>query len=282
MATINTAEDILRALQDDPELLRQVRSLILTDDLLALPSQFAALLEEVAELRRTQNAMLETQSSMLETQSSMQETQNAMLETQNSLLEQIADLRRTQDAMLETQNSLLETQNQILRRLGNLETRFDRLDGDFGNFRANYAETAARKDAIGIAMALDDVHRWGIDELQVEALSPSQILALAGRYGSDNLAAIPRNLRRSFYLSDLIIKVPKTNGDVCYITAEASYTCDARDTGRAMAHANLLTRMTGEEAWPVIVGVRLDQRVESAVESGDVLWYPLDEQDMNP
>ena len=247
MATINTVEDILRALQDDPELLRQVRSLILTDDLLALPSQFAALLEEVADLRRTQNALLETQSSMQE-----------------------------------TQNALLETQNQILRRLGNLETRFDRLDGDFGNFRANYAEAAARKDAIGIAMALDDVHRWGIDELQVEALSPSQILALAGRYGSDNLAAIPRNLRRSFYLSDLIIKVPKTNGDVCYITAEASYTCDARDTGRAMAHANLLTRMTGEEAWPVIVGVRLDQRVESAVESGDVLWYPLDEQDMNP
>ena len=80
MATINTAEDILRALQDDPELLRQVRSLILTDDLLALPSQFAALLEEVADLRRTQNAMLETQS---------------------SILEQIADLRRRQDSTQE-------------------------------------------------------------------------------------------------------------------------------------------------------------------------------------
>ena len=188
MATINTAEDILRALQDDPELLRQVRRAILTDDLLALPSQSLA----------------------------------------------------------------------------------------------SYARTVARKDAIGIAMALDDVHRWGIQELEVEALSPSQILALAGRYGSDNLATIPRNMRRSFYLSDLIIKVPKLNGDVCYITAEASYTCDDRDTGRAIAHANLLTQMTGEEAWPAVVGVRLDQRIESIVENGNVLWYPLDERDMNP
>ena len=268
MATINTAEDILRALQDDPELLRQVRRAILTDDLLALPAQFV-------EMRETQNAMLETQNATLEQIADLRRAQNA---TQ----EEVAELRRVQNSMLETQRSILETQNQILRRIENLETRFGRMDGDFGNFRASYAETVARKDAIGIAMALDDVHGWGIQELEVETLSPSQILALAGRYGSDNLATIPRNQRRSFYLSDLIIKVPKTNGDVCYITAEASYTCDDRDTDRAIAHANLLTQMTGEEAWPAVVGVRLDLRVESIVENGNILWYPLDERDMNP
>ena len=74
MTTIDTSEDIIRALQEDPRLLRQVRRAIMTDEVLALPDQFA----------------------------DMRETQNSMLETQNRILSELADTRS--DAALHTGN----------------------------------------------------------------------------------------------------------------------------------------------------------------------------------
>ena len=188
------------------------------------------MLDDIANLRETQNAMLETQNAMLD-HIAMRETQNAMLETQNRMHD-IANLRETQNRILDeqaslrqTQNAMLETQNEILRRLGNLETRFGRLDHDYRNFRGNYAENAARKRAPSIAMYLDESKDLGIDELTIAILSGPDILALAGEYGSDRLASIPRETRRSFYEADLIIRADKTDGSTFYIAVEASYTC---------------------------------------------------------
>lgn len=74
--TIQTEADIIRviienrrlliqALREDAELLDEVRHIILTEDLLALPAQ-------VAELIETQNQMLETQDQILRTQDRME------------------------------------------------------------------------------------------------------------------------------------------------------------------------------------------------------------------
>ena len=41
MTTINTSEDLLRLLREDPEFYEQARRLILTDELIALPERFA-------------------------------------------------------------------------------------------------------------------------------------------------------------------------------------------------------------------------------------------------
>ena len=87
MVTINTSEDIIRALREDPHLLHQVQRAIMTDQLLALPGQFAA-------MRETQNAMLETQNRILADLAETRETQNAMLETQNRILADLAETRR--------------------------------------------------------------------------------------------------------------------------------------------------------------------------------------------
>ena len=275
MVAIHTSEDIIRALREDPDLLDQVRRAVMTDEVLALPGQFAA--------------MLETQNRMLGDIADMRQTQNAMLETQNRMLGDIASLRETQNRILdeqaglrETQNQLLETQNVILRRLGNLETRFGRLDHDYRNFRGNYAENAARKRAPSIAMHLDESKNLEIDELTIAVLSSPEILALVGEYGSDRLASIPRETRRSFYEADLIIRADKTDGSTFYIAVEASYTCDERDTTRAMSHSRLITEFTGREAWPAIAGVRLNRNIKPIINSGEVFWFAIEEDDLEP
>lgn len=246
MTTISTIDELLRLVRENEEVRVALRRELLTEELLALPGQFAV-----------------------------------MLETQNSMLKDLADLRQTQDAMLETQNSLLETQNLMLRRLDNIETGYGRISQDFGNFPGNYAEHAATKSATGIALRLDEAKGLKIDETMVEVLSRDRLRFLARGYGTERLAGIPLGVRESFYKADLIMEVSKANGETFYIAVEASYTCDDRDTSRALSHANLLTKFTGKEAWAVIAGVRIDRRIQLLIDGGEVFWYPLEEEEMD-
>ena len=141
MVNITTPQDIIQALLSDPELLRQARQAIMTEEVMALPAQFTAMLAEITELRQTQNSMLQTQNAILkrqdtmsetqasmlaeiaelrQTQNSMLETQASMLKTQDSMLAEIAELRQTQNSMLETQASMLKTQDSMLAEIAEL------------------------------------------------------------------------------------------------------------------------------------------------------------------
>ncbi len=303
MATINTIDDFLRIVRENEEYRAALRRELLTSDLLALPAQFAEMLETQNELRETQNRILaeqeesrRTQNRILAEQEEARQTRNRILahidelrETQNGLGETQNDLRDTQNNLLETQNdlrdtqnNLLETQNEILRRLDNVEEHNRRLSNDFGAFRGNYAESAAVKNAADIAIMLNESKSLGIDETSVRVLSGDDLRALARKYGSEKLTNIPLEQRRSFYRADLVMEVAKSDGTTFYIAVQASYTCNGRDTARALTHAELLTRFTGQEAWPVIAGVRLDRLIQPAIDDGQIFWYPLEYDDMEP
>ena len=145
-----------------------------------------------------------------------------------------------------------------------------------------FVEIDALKHAPAIALRLDDARSLGIEVTTLKVLSLENILSLAGEYGAERLAAIPKGEMESFYLSDLIIEVAKTDGSTCYIAVEASYTCNGRDTARALSHADLITRFTGKEAWPVIAGVRMDRQIQPLVDNNQVFWYQLEDVEMEP
>ena len=300
----------IRLLRQDEELLDEFRRVVLSDELLAMPAQLtdvqstqnsmletqAAMLEDLAGLRRTQNSMLETQAAMLEDLAGLRRTQNSMLETQAAMLEGLAGLRQTQNSLLETQaamledlaglrqtqNSLLKTQNSMLRRLDNIEAHNGRLSHDFRNFRGNYAETAAVKNATDIALLLNEARDLGLDETAVRVLSGDDLRALARGYGADMLSAIPLDDRRSYYKADLVIEAVRPSGSVCYIAVQASYTCDSRDTDSAVSNAELLMKFTGREAWAAVAGVRVDRRIQPLIDGGEVFWYSVDEDELDP
>lgn len=247
MTTINTADDLVRLLRQNAEFRDTVRRELLTDEILDLPRQFAE-----------------------------------MLKTQNSMLQEQAEARQTRNRILAEIAELRQTQNIILGRLDNAEAYNRRLSNDFSIFRGNYAETVATKNATDIAILLNESKSLGIDETRLKVLSGDDLRALAREYGVEKLAAIPLGDRRSFYKADLVMEVAKSDGTTCYITVEASYTCNGRDTARALAHANLLTRFTGKEAWPVIAGVRADMLTQPLIESGEIFWYQLEYDEMGP
>ena len=137
MVAIHTVEDFIHALREDPDLLDQVRRTIMTNEVLALPNQFAALLQ-----------------------------------TQNHILAELAESRRTQAAMqetiatiLETQNSLLQAQNRISEDIRALHGMFRQQHEDFGRFRGNYAIDAARQNE-------NSTLWYKLEERKLEPLDP--------------------------------------------------------------------------------------------------------------
>ena len=69
-------------------------------------------------------------------------------------------------------------------------------------------------------------------------------------------------------------------GRTNYIAAEISYTVDERDTTRAIRNAGFLTDFTGHPALPAVIGFRSDHRIQETIDSGQVFWQRLDEDEL--
>ena len=157
---------------------------------------------------------------------------------------------------------------------------FQRLSNDFGNFRGAYAETAVEKNSIVIVMDLSEATGLGLDELTARNLKQKDLVAVA-RHSGDT-SDLSRGELRSFYQSDLVIQANDVSGETHYIAVEASYTCNGRDTTRAIAHARLLKRFTGQPAHPVVAGVRRDIGIPPDIDDGKVFWHQIDEDQLKP
>ena len=170
----------------------------------------------------------------------------------------------------------------VNNRLSSLGRRITRLDRDFGRFRGQYARHTVDRTAISIAIELDEAKALGLDENTVRVLSRDDLQALATHYGTERLAEIPRGDRRSYYETDLAVAVRKHDGTTSYIAVQASFTCDERDTTRAVTNAGILRRFTGADAWPVIAGVRVDRRIQHVIDRGEVFYFKMEDRDVQP
>ena len=147
--------------------------------------------------------------------------------------------------------------------------RLTRIEEDVGTFRAFFARNTLHSDATGIAMDLG---------LEYVRIVPQEELTQMTQGAA---GWIPTNELRSFRRADLVIEA--TDGsDTHYISVEASYTADQRDTDRAQRNARFLTEFTGHTAHPVIASVRNDNYAEQQIDSGAVYWLPLDDRGPAP
>ena len=267
---------VFRALQEDAELLAEVRRLVLTDEVLAMPGQLADVIErqdraegQLAEVIRVQNALLETQNRILS----------------------------DQDDMLETQGRLLEGQDEMRGDIRALHGMYRRQHDDQSRFRGGYADRGARKNSPDIVGLF--ARHLGISprQLNISELSEAERKDMIGQ----NLEAL-RELDTSdtawltFPRGDVIARITdwdENGADAFYIAIEASYTGSRRDAQRAVDHAKILRRATGQDAYPVVAAVRMAPSAESMVsddvaqfvETGNedfAFWYQLGEEGMEP
>ena len=231
MTTINTIEDLIRLLDENPEWAEALRSRLLTRELIELPRIFA----EFAEFVKRQ-----------------------------------FEANAQQFEAIDRRFEILESQNrEQSERLGRVESVVRNMQDDVGILKGAHASNSVIKLSSLLAMEM------GLEE--VGKLSSNDLVRLVR---SNDTSDLPQNELRSFILADLVIEATDTDGEICYVAVEASFTVDERDTRRAQRNASYLNRFTGERALAAVVGVSLDNRVRDVVDSGEVFWLRMTLDDM--
>ena len=239
--TIHTIEDLFRVLDENPEWNEALRARLLTPELLNLPEEFAQFAAE-------------TNSFVAETKKFMAEMNSFVAETKKFMAEMNSFVAETKKFMVATN-----------RHFDALETRVQSIQDDVGILKGAHARNAALREAPFIAEAVG--LRW------VKDFTVADLWALTDRASAD----IPTNELRSFRRADLIMEATALdNGECCYITVEISFTANGRDTTRARRNAAFLTQFTGRRSYPVVAGLRRDDRIQDLIESGAVFWYQLE------
>ena len=247
-------ERLLQALQDDPEFLAQVRSLVLPAELVQLPERFAQFATYVTEFIQRQEEF-----------NARQEEFNARQEEFN------ADFRAFIQRQEEFNVRQEETNARQERFNARVEDRLQRITDDLGVLKGHAAGRIARE------MSDDIAEHLGYEITQ--QLNGNDLRAmLRGSVAYD----IPSSVRRSFYVADLVAKVQDSDGNQLFMAVEASYTADERDTRRAVRNAKLISRFTGLTAVPVVASLENDHAVQQMVDDGQVQWFQFQTQDLQP
>ena len=158
MTTINSQEDFLRALSENPEWRAAVRARILDEELLQLPARFNAFVVQMTAFIAEMNAF-------------------------------VAEQRQTNADLAQAVAELKEINKRITARLDSLDNNVSRLIDDSGWLKGYVTRQAAIRDApvIAIDMGLDYVRTVTTEELYRMALN-----AAKGEPLSNNLRSFRR------------------------------------------------------------------------------------------
>ncbi len=261
-ATINTIEDLIRVLDENPEWLEAMRARLLTRELIELPRRFAEFAASADQRFDEQGRVLAQLSKILAEHSEILAEHNKTLAEHGKILAehtQILAGHTEAIARLERLSADHSAEFVAIRR----ELRL--LRDEVGDLKGPRPEEEAAKDIAFIAEEL------GLDFTRV--LTRDDLLTLLRAQPLPDLSG---NVRNSFTKADIVAEAADQSGETRYIAVEVSYTVNGRDTERAVRNAAILARLTGKPARAVVAGYRVDDRVRALIESGEVFWRELE------
>lgn len=133
------AHEIIAQLKADPSLLAEIRAVILTEDLLALPQTVAALIDAVAEQRRDFNALAQMVAD------SMARTVSLVGDGLRTISDQVSQLSAQVDARFDAVDARFDAMD---ARFDAMETRQSALEVGFTALRARLDQLEAEIRAI--------------------------------------------------------------------------------------------------------------------------------------
>ena len=235
MTTINDISDLIRILRDDPAWADAVRSVLLSEQLLNLPQEVAALTRAFREFAEATNRRLE----------SLEAGQDELKQGQ-------AQLQTTVDTLQTTVNGLQTTVNGMRGELGNLSGSF------FQRRAANFAGRVARRDfhlrQTNLVHHADQVGDSALKQMLDEAGEDS-----SRDFTEDDAALVEQ--------ADAVIAGKAPDGTEVYLLVEASITIVKDDVDRAKDRAELLQRAVGATTHALVIGEAITD--EAATQAKD-------------
>lgn len=248
MTTVNDIADLARILREQPEWADIIRSILLGQELLAMPARLAELVETAQEIR---NIVLTEE--MLTLPARFDEFVQLTQETHRQVNERLALLEANIERLnvnverLDGRMGNLEGRiGNLEGRMGNLEGRMDRLEGRFSNFEGSEYERKVINRVLQRSrqqFGLVDPYLAYSNHFRSAPLFDSAMARAAndGRITIDQVEEL--------YNTDAII----SSQDNRHLLAETSITLGDGDVDRAKRRAAILASATRGEAIPVVV-----------------------------
>lgn len=265
MNTINTVDDLIRALDENPEWVEPLRARLLTPELLEMPQTLAKLAVTMRQqFEEVNNNAVEFRQEVSNTFADLRQEMKDGFQAQRDYTDyKVGELRQEMRDGFQAQRDYTDDKVGELRQ--EMHTGFQAIRGDIAVLKAGHALNTVLKAPSSITDGL------GLTRVRILDYDDLRDLTLQG-----NVADIPHNVILSFRRADLVMEAVDSSGETCYVAVEVSFTANGRDTERAIRNAAFLTRFTGRPAYAAVAGVNRDRRIEERIAAGEVFWHQLE------
>ena len=275
MTTITTFEDILAALEQNPQLRTAMRNYILDEELKQLPAivrRNQELLEQFIQQQAEITAKLQAGIDQLN------DTLNRFMESTNAMLAAHAErMARLESDMAEVKSDVAGVKSDVvdLKAVSaRLDTRLTRVESDVSNIKGQITPITARRMIGKIADVTQCRRPRWLDEHEIIDLSDDA-----------DTSGVPANELESFRAIDLVMRgIDRTSpaGEQQYIIIECSATVAANDVARAKRNAAYMTQFTGLPSKAVVIGSEIPPGIANLAERESVYCVTLTDKAARP
>ena len=227
MSTISNFDDILKVLEQNPQVRDALRRHILTEEFLQLPVMVATLLSDVAQLKEGQ-ARLEDRQGRLE--------------------EGQARLEERQERLEGGQVNIEENQER-------LDTKVSRILGQLGRLSGSDYQITAQKMLRRIARTVLSVREPYNISLAGRNENPDLEALIEEALENDKING---DEAVQLDLADMVIQALSDDNSRVFLLVEISITVHQDDVDRAVRRAGILQKATGATTIPVVVGTSVE------------------------
>ena len=221
MAQINSFQDLLDLLDSNPEYLQELRTRLLTEELVALPAKFAELVAKFDEFVAATNRRFEA------------------LESDVAVLKEDVAVLKEDVAVLKEDVAELKGDVKVLK-------------DDVGALKGSDTERRVRDNILNIAKDELGLTRGRV-LLRRSNDMDNQLRAEVDR--AESLGVVSENDVDNLLVADIIIRARQSAPrQYVYAVIEISHTINNRDINRARDRATSVAAITGDEAMAVVIG----------------------------
>ena len=228
---IATFEDILAAMEQNPQLQAAMRAHVLAQELLTLPARFIELQEQVNRLQATVDGLVGDMADL-------KENVGGLSERLDSLAENVETLTGRVDGLTDNVITLTGRMDSLTGRVDTMSGTVSRLAGeDYESHVCNYAERFLRRQ-LGINATV-----WATQRDKESLTSLLNAAEIEGRLSAAEVDELDE--------ADLVLVSDTPDG---HVVVEISITIQQSDVDRAISRAALLAKATGRDVIAVVAG----------------------------
>jgi hypothetical protein len=236
VTSISTTADLLRLLREDPDFRDQVRSLLLTQELIELPERFARFESFVIQRFESLESSMERQ----------------FTEVRGDIAEIRSDVAKNTSDITEMRGDIAEVRSDVAKNTSDITE----MRGDIGRLQgAEYERKVSRVFTSYASTAFRRRHN--------RSLRRNRLLLSAGQSPTADFEEIldSAEVREEISEEELeelrqadAVMVGQDQGEAVYFVGEFSVTVNNHDIDRAIGRAGILRKVTGSDAWPMVIG----------------------------